>query len=106
MRAKFTANIDILDYYIGGLVDRIVMKGYYDIDLDREYDHLMWYIYEKLVVILFKGKEPTREEFEEKMKKIRRRDADKLKVLISYLISKYMKMRNIQSTGKRSQDDF
>lgn len=84
--------IDLVDEYFGNLIEEIVMKYYKDsIDLEIEYENILLYIVDKLT----EGKEEYGDpvKFRELMRKLgHKRGVSKL--LVSYLISKYIEEEN------------
>ncbi len=86
--------LEILSKYLGDLIERIVEKFDYYIDLDEEYEELLEYIYSRIIKIWFKGREPTITELERKLKEVRRQKV-KLIILLSFFISRYEKKRSI-----------
>ena len=84
------ANLGIVEFYLGDFIDDVIFKYNYPLDFEDEYDVLLKYIYKTIVNTIFKGKDPSPEELEKKLKNLRKRHKDKLEVLISYLISKYI----------------
>ena len=86
--------LEILSKYLGDLIERIVEKFNYYIDLDEEYEELLEYIYSRLVKIWFKGKEPTVTELEKKLKEVRKQKV-KLIILLSFFVSRYERRRSI-----------
>lgn len=78
----------ILDRYLGELIESIVYRHRYNIDLEDEYDELLQFIYRRLVRAWFKGREPSPRELESMLRSARRKRGQ-LEVLLSYLISRY-----------------
>ena len=105
MRAKYTANIDLLEYYYEDLIESIIVENRYSIDLDDDYDYLLRYLYRSLVKAWFGGKEPGPEEFEAKLRRIRERFRTKLSILLSYIISRYAMIKNEEVIGRIHRDD-
>lgn len=86
--------LEILNKHFGDLIERIIEKFEYYIDLDEEYEELLEYIYLRIIRIWFKGKQPTITEFERKLREAKKHKI-KLIILLSYLISRYEKKRSI-----------
>lgn len=86
---------EILSRYLGDLLDEVVEKHGYGLDLDEEYDGLLEFIYKNLIRTWFKGRIPEIQQLEGRLREVRRRYKRKLMILLSYYISRYMKMKNI-----------
>lgn len=86
---------EILSRYLGDLLDDVVEKFKYDIDVDEEYDELLSFIYRALIRAWFKGRRPPISRLEEKLREIRRREKKKLMILLSFYISKYLRMKRV-----------
>jgi ribosomal protein L10 len=84
------ANLGIVEFYLGDFIDDVILKYNYPLDFEDEYDTLLKFIYKTIVSVVFKGKDPSPEELEKKLKNFRKRHKDKLEVLISYLVSRYI----------------
>ncbi len=80
--------LNILDHYLGDIIDRVVRKYRYNVDLDEEYLDLLRYIYRRLVRIWFDGRRPSPEELEEALRNARR-SRRMLEILLSFLVSRY-----------------
>ena len=78
----------IADKYLGDLIESIVYKYGYNVDLEDEYDELLSYITRRLVRAWFGGEKPSPKKFEAALRNARRRRRH-LEVLLSYLISRY-----------------
>lgn len=78
----------IIDKYFGDLIERIIHKYEYNVDLDEEYEELLKFIYKRLVRIWFNNRQPSVEELESVLREARRKRR-RLEVLLSYLISRY-----------------
>ncbi len=78
----------IIDKYIGDLIERIIHKYRYNVDLDEEYEELLRFIYRKLVRAWFNSRRPDIDELERALREAKRRRRQ-LEVLLSYLISRY-----------------
>ena len=86
--------IEILDYYIGDLIEKIIVEKDYPVDLEEEYEDLLNYIYRKLAAAWFGSRTPSPGEFEEKLRYIKRRYRRRLEILLSYLISRYARYKS------------
>lgn len=84
------SNLGIVEFYLGDFIDDVMYKYNYPIDFGEEYDSLLRYIYKNIALSLFRKNDPSPEELEKRLKNLRKRHKDKLEVLISYLISKYL----------------
>ncbi|BCU68585.1 hypothetical protein HS7_20220 [Sulfolobales archaeon HS-7] len=84
-------NIDILNKYVGDIIENILTNDYRNLDVDTYYIDLLMYIYNKLVKNWFNGNEPDTEEFAMRLRKLRSRNKTMLTILTKYLISKYLK---------------
>jgi|GEM_PF-1032120 len=78
----------LLEKYLGDLIESIVYKYRYNVDLEDEYEELLRFIYKRLVRAWFGGKRPTHLQFEAALRSARRKRRQ-LEVLLSYLISRY-----------------
>jgi len=78
----------ILDKYLGELIESIVYRHRYNVDLDDEYEELLKFIYKRLVKAWFGGRHPAPSELERSLRNARRR-RKQLEVLLSYLVSRY-----------------
>ena len=81
--------LNIIDYYLGDYIDRIVRKYGYNVDLEEEYPDLLRYIYRRLVKAWFNGRKPSPRELEEALKTAKSGRKKMLEVLLSYLVSRY-----------------
>ncbi len=106
MKARNTTNLDLLEYYYGDLIEKIIIENNYPIDLDDDYDYLIRFIYKSLVRAWYNGKEPKPEEFEEKLRKVREKSYGKLNILLSYMISRYAKVKGEEILGRIRKDDY
>ncbi len=82
----------LIDKYLGDIIERIVYKYQYNVDLEDEYEQLLKFIYRRLVKAWFKGRDVSYEEFEEALRNARRKRRQ-LEILLSYLISRYAARR-------------
>ncbi len=98
--------ISIIDGYFGDIIERVVVDHGYDVDLNDEYYELLSYITRNLIRTWFRGKNPTLEEVEKKVRYIKNRYPRRLSMLLSYLISKYVRMRNRIYGIQRDRRDF
>ncbi len=87
--------LEILSKYIGDIVTYIIEEDGYNIDIDEEYEDVLYFIYKRIERAWFKGKEPSLRELEKRLRLARRRQRIKLYNLISYLVSKYVKYKGI-----------
>jgi hypothetical protein len=78
----------LIDKYLGEIIEHVVYKYRYNVDLEDEYDSLLRYIYKRLVKAWFKGQEVSLKELEAALRSARRRKRQ-LEVLLSYLVSRY-----------------
>ncbi|ABM80769.1 hypothetical protein [Hyperthermus butylicus] len=78
----------LIDKYLGDMIEHIVYKYRYNVDLEEEYEQLLKFIYRRLVRAWFRGKDVTYEEFEAALRSARRKRRQ-LEILLSYLISRY-----------------
>jgi len=78
----------LLDRYLGEIVENIVYKYGYNVDLEDEYEELLRFIYRRLVKAWFRNKRPKLSEFERMLRNARRR-SKQLEVMLSYLVSRY-----------------
>ena len=85
--------MEIVGRYLGTIIDRIIERNGFKIDIEDEYEELLYYIYERLSRLWFKSHEPGEEEFEEKIRYIKRRKRLQLEILLSYLVSKYVQSK-------------
>ncbi len=81
--------LNLLDYYLGDYIDRVVRKYRYNVDLEEEYPELLRYIYRRIVKAWFNGRKPSTRELEEVLKNIKASRRRMLEILLSYLISRY-----------------
>jgi len=86
---------EVMSKYLSDMLDEIVEKYRYNIDLDEEYEYLLEFIYRNIVRAWFKGKRPSIIELENKLREVRRREKRKLAILLSYYISKYIRTKNV-----------
>jgi hypothetical protein len=80
--------LNILDHYLGDIIDRVVRKYRYNVDLDEEYPELLRYIYRRLIKSWFNGRKPSLEELEAALRDARK-NKKMLEVLLSFLVSRY-----------------
>lgn len=92
--------IEILSRHLGSIIDHIIEKNRFPIDLEYDYEDVLLYIYRRLVKIWFKNIEPTEEALEERIKQVKRRKRVELEVLLSYLISRYVHYRRALTVSK------
>ncbi len=104
MRNKIS-NIELLEYYYGDLIEKIILEYNYQIDLDDDYDYLLRYVYKSLIKTWFNGKDPTPEEFESKLKRVRERFVKKLEILLSYVIARYSNNKGEEVMRRVRYDD-
>ena len=85
--------LEVISRYLGGMIDRIIEKNGFKLDIDDDYEELLLFIYDRLIKIWFKKYKPSEEEFEDRIKHLKRRRRAHLEVLLSYLISKYVQSK-------------
>lgn len=107
MRKKASEALDLLDYYLGEDIEEIyeeMDEAYFNIE--EEYDYLLKYIYRSLVKAWFKGVEPSKEEFKRKIERYKSpRYYSMLRLLLSYLISRYTELRKTEIVHRGEKDD-
>jgi len=86
---------EIMSKYLSDMLDDIVERYRYNVDLDEEYEELLEFIYRNIVRVWFRGRRPSPTELEAKLREIRRREKRKLSILLSYYISKYIRTKNV-----------
>jgi len=86
---------EVMSKYLSDMLDEIVEKYKYNIDLDEEYEDLLEFIYRNIVRVWFKGKRPSIIELENRLREVRRKEKRKLAILLSYYISKYIRTKNV-----------
>lgn len=87
--------IDVLDEYFGELIEEIVLRYYEDkIDIDEEYIDVLEYIADKFV----NKSKSSSNSFEKKIIKLSN-NPSLAKVIISYLVSRYIEERDGSSEG-------
>lgn len=84
---------EIVDYYVGDLIEKIVLEKDYPVDIEEEYEDLLNYICRRLALVWFGTRTPNPSEFEEKLKHVKKRYRRRLEILLSYLISRYVRYR-------------
>ncbi len=82
----------ILDSYLSQLIEDIVYKYDYDVDLEEEYDELLNYILKRIVKAWFNGRTPSPSELRKALEAAMRRRKH-LEILLSYFISRYTARR-------------
>lgn len=85
--------VEIIDRYLGSIIERVIERNRFNVELEEEYENLLYHVYSRLVRLWFKGNEPTEDEFEEKIKYVKRKKRLQLEILLSYLISRYLRSR-------------
>ncbi len=80
--------LNILDHYLGDMIERIVRKYRYNVDLDEEYPELLRFIYRRIVKHWFGGRKPEPHELEEALRNARK-TRRMLEIMLSYLVSRY-----------------
>jgi len=78
----------LLEKYLGDLIENIVYRYRYNVDVEDEYEELLRFIYKRLVRAWFGGKQPILLQLEAALRNARRKRKH-LEVLLSYLISRY-----------------
>mgnify|MGYP000654459248 CR=1 FL=1 len=86
---------EVLSRYLGDLLDDVIERYNYDVDVDEEYDELLNYIYKALIKAWFKGKRPAISSLEHRLRDIRRRERKKLMILLSFYISRYLRRKRV-----------
>ncbi len=86
---------EILSRYLGDLLDDVIERYNYDVDIDEEYDELLNYIYRALIKAWFKGRRPSISRLEEKLREVRRREKKKLIILLSFYVSRYLRTKRV-----------
>jgi len=86
---------EILSRYLGDLLDDVIERYNYDVDIDEEYDELLNYIYKALIKAWFKGRRPSISRLEEKLREVRRREKKKLIILLSFYVSRYLRTKRV-----------
>ncbi len=84
--------IAVLDSYLADVIERVVRRYRYDVDLDEEYEDLLQYILRRLIKAWFNGRTPHPHELEKALRQARRKKSH-LEVLVSYLVSRYVARR-------------
>ncbi len=80
--------LPLLDRYLGDIIESIVHRYQYNVDLEDEYDELLSYLLRRLSRAWFGGRRPSARELEAALRRARRRRRH-LEVLLSFLISRY-----------------
>lgn len=78
----------VLEKYLGDMIENIVYKYNYNVDVEEEYDELLRFIYKRLVRAWFNGRKPSPMQLEATLRSAKRKRRQ-LEVLLSYLISRY-----------------
>ncbi|KSW11926.1 hypothetical protein CF15_03790 [Pyrodictium occultum] len=78
----------LIDKYLGEIIEHVVYKYHYNVDLEDEYESLLRYIYRRLVKAWFKGRGVSLKEFEAALQNARKKRRQ-LEILLSYLVSRY-----------------
>ena len=86
--------LEILDRYLGDVVEKVVVNHGYNIDFDDDYEDVLEHIYKNIVSNWFKTR-PSPRVLEEKLRYVRRRHPRKLEILISYLVSTYVQNKKM-----------
>jgi len=86
---------EVLSRYLGDLLDDVIERYNYDVDVDEEYDDLLNYIYRALIKAWFKGRRPSISRLEGRLREVRRREKKKLLILLSFYVSRYLRMKRV-----------
>lgn len=86
--------LELVDYYLGNMMERIIIESDYPIDLEEEYEDLLNYLYRRLSIAWFNTATPDPVMFEEKLKEVKRKYRKRLSILLSYLISRYVSRKS------------
>ncbi len=98
--------LSLLDQYLGDIIEYVINKFHYDVDLDDEYGDLLSFIYYRLVRAWFKGKRPTLTELETMLQRARKQRRQ-LEILLSFLISRYvMRQKGAYIRHERQSDHY
>lgn len=87
--------LELISRYLGDIISHVVEEFDYGVDLEDEYDDVLYFIYRRLVRIWFNNREPSPRELEATLRRVRRRHKTKLINLVSYLVSRYAKYKGI-----------
>jgi len=95
--------VKLVDVYLGSLIDELIDRYYKDqIDKEFAYDDVLFYITLKL---LEDGDLKSRKEFARKLRRLAR-DKSIGKLLLSYLISRYIEENGTQLELLDEADDY
>ncbi len=83
----------ILDEYLGDLIEDIIERYGYDVDLEGEYEDLLIYIYKRLKRAWFNNRKASYIEWQKNLHEALKHYPH-LEVLLSYLISRYTTKRS------------
>lgn len=97
--------VEITDRYLGSIIERVIERNRFTIDVEDEYEGLLYYIYSKLLKLWFKNSDPTEEEFEERIRYVKRKKRLQLEILLSYLVSSYLRSKATLKVHS-SRDNF
>ncbi len=92
--------ISVVDAYLGDIIEEIITKYNYNVDIEEEYDELIYYIYRRLKRAWFNGKRTSYEDWERALETAVSKRKH-LEILLSYLISRYVSRRNRMYTAYR-----
>ena len=95
--------MEIVDNIIGEIIEDVIVDNAYEIDFEEDYDNLLYYIYSKLSKAWFGNKTPGLKEFEHKLRAVKRTQRTKLQILLSYLVSRYLKYQGVTSISSKKE---
>ena len=90
VKADVKANLQILEEHIDSIIEELVLKHDYAVDLEEDFDDLIRKIYKSLVKIWFKGRDPKPKEFESKIRAAKEKRGIWFENVLSYYIAKYV----------------
>jgi hypothetical protein len=82
--------VDVMDKYVGDLIERIIEQDYMAVEMDLDYIDLLLFIYRRLNRIWFGNNASNEDDFARTLRMHRLSNPEKLKVLLSFLISRYI----------------
>jgi len=97
---RLRKNLELLDAYVGDIVEELVYEHRYPVNLAEEYNGLLYYVYKMLAKSLFGGRDPTPQELEDALAKIRERHPKKLRIVLSYAVANYAEARKEELAGR------
>ncbi|MCI4396557.1 MAG: hypothetical protein GU347_01305 [Desulfurococcales archaeon] len=107
MKKKPADVLDVLDYYLGDDIEEIAESiDDANISLEEDYEQLLKYLYRSIVKAWFDGNEPSETELKKKLERYRSdRYYGQLKVMLNYLINKYVRIRKTGIAPRGGKDD-